>query len=83
MIDDPLEPHPEFEWIGSVGNVSDWEMHRVFNMGMGMVVVVDGTEAPEVVGWAQERVPGTKVVGRVTEGGEVVHTRLNLRYDQY
>ena len=83
VIDDPLEPHPEFEWIGSVGNVSDWEMHRVFNMGMGMVVVADRTVAPEVVEWARERVPGTKVVGRVTEGGEVVHTPLNLRYDQY
>jgi len=31
---------PLFQWLQSVGNVADNEMHRVFNCGIGMVVVV-------------------------------------------
>jgi phosphoribosylformylglycinamidine cyclo-ligase len=30
-----------FQWLQSVGKVADNEMHRVFNCGIGMVVVVD------------------------------------------
>ncbi|GIS48116.1 MAG: hypothetical protein Ct9H90mP21_0230 [Methanobacteriota archaeon] len=36
----PLDPHPEFQWISEIGSVSTLEMHRTFNMGMGMVVAV-------------------------------------------
>jgi phosphoribosylformylglycinamidine cyclo-ligase len=31
---------PVFEWLQQSGNVSDDEMHRVFNCGIGMVLVV-------------------------------------------
>jgi phosphoribosylformylglycinamidine cyclo-ligase len=34
---------PVFDWLQREGNVADAEMHRVFNCGIGMVVVV----APE------------------------------------
>jgi phosphoribosylformylglycinamidine cyclo-ligase len=34
-------PRPEvFQWLQRAGNVADSEMHRVFNCGIGMVVVV-------------------------------------------
>ena len=34
-------PRPEvFQWLQRAGNVADGEMHRVFNCGIGMVVVV-------------------------------------------
>ena len=32
---------PLFQWLQQEGNVADAEMHRVFNCGIGMVVVVD------------------------------------------
>jgi phosphoribosylformylglycinamidine cyclo-ligase len=32
---------PLFQWLQREGNVADAEMHRVFNCGIGMVVVVD------------------------------------------
>lgn len=35
-------------WAQSVGKISDDEMHRVFNCGIGMVVVVDRAHAEEV-----------------------------------
>jgi len=36
---------PLFGWLQEQGNVSDAEMHRVFNCGIGMVVIVSPEEA--------------------------------------
>jgi len=36
---------PIFDWLQRAGNVADAEMHRVFNCGIGMVVVVAAAEA--------------------------------------
>jgi phosphoribosylformylglycinamidine cyclo-ligase len=39
-------PRPEvFQWLQRAGNVAEEEMHRVFNCGIGMVVVVDAADA--------------------------------------
>ena len=39
-------PRPEvFQWLQQAGNVAEDEMHRVFNCGIGMVVVVDAAHA--------------------------------------
>ena len=34
-----------FDWLQRHGNVADAEMHRVFNCGIGMVVVVAAAHA--------------------------------------
>jgi len=36
---------PLFTWLQQQGNVADSEMHRVFNCGIGMVIVVDARHA--------------------------------------
>ena len=36
---------PAFSWLQQLGEVDQDEMHRVFNMGIGMVLVV----RPEIV----------------------------------
>ena len=40
-------PLPVFDWLQSVGHISDDEMHKTFNMGIGMVLAVsaDKTDA--------------------------------------
>lgn len=43
VVDQPPAMPPVFQWLQQLGNVSAAEMHRVFNMGVGMVLVV----APE------------------------------------
>ena len=36
---------PLFDWLQKSGNVEQYEMHRVFNCGIGMVAVVAGEDA--------------------------------------
>jgi len=50
---------PLFQWLQKEGNVADDEMHRVFNCGIGMVVVVaaaDAVRATELLAAAGETV---------------------------
>ena len=50
---------PIFDWLQRAGNVADAEMHRVFNCGIGMVVVVaadDAERAQRLLAAAGERV---------------------------
>ena len=43
-------PRPEiFQWLQRAGNVADSEMHRVFNCGIGMVVVVAAAAAKRAI----------------------------------
>lgn len=54
---------PIFGLIQQRGNVDREEMYRVFNMGIGMVVIC----SPEHVGRITEALPEAKVVGKVTK----------------
>jgi phosphoribosylformylglycinamidine cyclo-ligase len=36
---------PLFQWLQEEGQVADAEMHRVFNCGIGMVVIVEAADA--------------------------------------
>jgi len=38
-----------FEWLQSAGNVADAEMHRTFNCGIGMTLVVPKSEAKAAI----------------------------------
>jgi len=59
---------PIFKWIESLGNVDREEMFRVFNMGIGYVLVVRPRAADEIL----ERLRGLSVpahvIGQVSEG---------------
>ena len=40
---------PVFRWLQETGGVSDHEMRRTFNCGVGLMLVVDGSQAPAVL----------------------------------
>ncbi len=48
------EMPPLFNWLQENGNVADDEMHRVFNCGIGMAVVVAREEAEKAVALLRE-----------------------------
>ena len=44
---DKWQRPPLFQWLQQAGNVADDEMHRVFNCGIGMVVIVAASDAAQ------------------------------------
>jgi phosphoribosylformylglycinamidine cyclo-ligase len=59
-IYDPFEPNAIFTLLQEKGNVTDEEMYKTFNMGMGFAVVIPKSEEQEAV-----RISGGKIVGEV------------------
>jgi phosphoribosylformylglycinamidine cyclo-ligase len=57
---------PLFKFIQKSGNVDDQEMFRVFNMGVGMTIIVEPGLADDVL----NSVPGAFRVGEVVERAE-------------
>ena len=61
-----------FKIIQDVGDVNDQEMFRVFNMGIGMVLIVSGSNVDTVLNDLRHAgEPGT-VIGQVTRGDRIV-----------
>jgi phosphoribosylformylglycinamidine cyclo-ligase len=60
---------PVFDLIAATGRVEEGEMLRVFNMGLGMLLVTPHGSLPQVL----KQTRGSRVVGEIEEGsGEVV-----------
>lgn len=78
VIDDPMEPQAIFKVIQKLGNVSNDEMYRTFNMGMGMAVVVDKRDVDDALDILNKYVEA-KVVGKVREGKGVEIPKLGIK----
>ncbi len=74
-IDDPLPVPPIFELIQDLSDVSDEEMHEVFNMGCGFCVVVAQADDTAAMKRLQAHYPGAKRVGHTIAGERVVNRR--------
>ena len=73
IIDTPLPVPSVFAWLQEKGNVEDKEMYRTFNMGMGMVIIVDKDDAEKSVSILGEH---AKVIGSVRSGKGVSHNAV-------
>ena len=83
-IDNPLPVLPEFRWLAENGSVSNREMHRTFNMGMGMTIVISKEKSSSVEKWLNERLPGTRRVGYVHDKRrEVTHEDSEIVFSHY
>jgi phosphoribosylformylglycinamidine cyclo-ligase len=58
---------PLFGWLQQLGNVSDAEMLRVFNCGIGMVIVVSADQVDAVMAYLREAGETVWCVGEITE----------------
>jgi len=65
-IDDPLPVPPVFRAIQELGDVTDAEMHVVFNMGCGFVAIVPEEAADGAAALLARHHPGSRRIGRVT-----------------
>ncbi|CDF40105.1 phosphoribosylformylglycinamidine cyclo-ligase (phosphoribosyl-aminoimidazole synthetase) (AIR synthase) [Chondrus crispus] len=82
-VDAPLPVLPEFEWLQAAGALSDYEMHRTFNMGMGLCIIVAPHAGAAVCEWLAARLPGSRAVGAVNDSGVVTHAIDSVRFDTY
>jgi len=47
-ITDPLPPQEIFLWMQNIANISNYEMYKTFNMGMGYVIIIPPSEENHV-----------------------------------
>ncbi|GJP30340.1 hypothetical protein CLOM_g752 [Closterium sp. NIES-68] len=62
------EEPPIFKWLRKAGNIAEDEMRRVFNLGIGMVLIVDAEASERIL----ESNPTAVLVGEVVEGEGVI-----------
>lgn len=60
---------PMYKWMQQAGRISEAEMRRTFNCGVGMVIIVD----PSQVNAAKQVDPDLFKVGEVVEGKGVTY----------
>ena len=80
IIEEPFEPQPIFKIIQKLGKVSDYEMYKTFNMGMGMVVIAEKEIADDVVQFLNKSIE-SKIVGIIREGEGIELPKLEIKYD--
>ena len=73
VIDNPLPVPSVFDWLQEKGNIETKEMYRTFNMGMGMIIIVDKADAEKSVSILGEY---AQVVGYVRSGQGVSHKAM-------
>ena len=83
-IDSPLPILPEFHWLAKNGSVNVKEMHRTFNMGMGMTIAVSKDVAESVESWLSEKLLGSRRIGYVHDDGrKVTHADPEIVFEHY
>jgi len=83
-IESPLPIHPEFTWMANIADIDDLEMHRTFNMGMGMVIAVNPENAELITKWLAEKLQGSAIVGHVHDNGhKVTHINPEVYFTHY
>jgi len=68
-----------FDWLQQKGGVSDHEMHRVFNCGIGMAMVVDQASVQTVVSTLQAAGETVFEIGRIVPHQNASTSRVILR----
>ena len=60
---------PVFDWLADSGNVSDEEMYRTFNCGIGTVAIVDPPRAQTALNALRAAEESAQIIGAVRRGG--------------
>ncbi|AHM64492.1 phosphoribosylformylglycinamidine cyclo-ligase [Paenibacillus polymyxa] len=63
---------PIFQLMQEKGEISNKDMFTTFNMGIGMVIVVDAEHAQTALEVLKEQGEAAYVIGKVTEGSSIV-----------
>lgn len=78
-IDNPMEAQPIFKIIQKLGNISNEEMYKTFNMGMGMAIIARKEEVEDILDFLN-RYTEAKIVGKVKKGEGVELPKFKIKY---
>ena len=67
IVDHPFPAHQSMLALQKLGNVEDAEAYKTWNMGVGMIIVVEESQANEVIAIARKHNIPAQVMGEVTE----------------
>jgi len=59
---------PVFKLIQQLGQITEQEMRRVFNLGIGLMLVVEPGEAAEITAFLEKSGEAPRLIGRVVSG---------------
>lgn len=65
---------PVFKAMQELGSVSEAEMYRTFNMGIGLVIILPISEAKKVLGLLNDKISVYKI-GEVVQGNQTVNIK--------
>jgi phosphoribosylformylglycinamidine cyclo-ligase len=69
IIDEASWQLPDvFQWLQENGNVEPAEMHRTFNCGVGMVLIVDAADAEAIISTLNQNNESAWLLGVIAEG---------------
>ncbi|MFP3920814.1 MAG: phosphoribosylformylglycinamidine cyclo-ligase [Dichotomicrobium sp.] len=74
-----LKPQPVFGWLASQGGVSESEMLRTFNCGVGMTVFAAEADADAVIAALRAEGEQPAVIGRLTQRADGAPVRISGR----
>jgi len=75
-LDSMPKPPPIFKLIQELGGVSDREMYRTFNMGVGFCTIAPKSEAEDIVDFCEKMGIKAWIIGRVYEGEVSIKVRV-------
>ncbi|MBD2813398.1 phosphoribosylformylglycinamidine cyclo-ligase [Xenorhabdus sp. Flor] len=58
-----------FKWLQQAGNVSDHEMYRTFNCGVGMIIALPQSQAKQAIEWLNTAGENAWQIGSIAELG--------------
>ena len=72
-IDAASFPKPDiFDFIQNIGEIEDEEMYRVFNMGIGMVIVASKEEADKIISKCRDLNEEIYTIGKIVKGEKTI-----------
>lgn len=67
VIDKLISPQPIFDLIQRLGGITDFEMYRTFNMGIGFCVITPSSEVDDVIDIAEKHGSEACVIGHTVK----------------
>lgn len=78
LLDNMPEPLPIFQLIQKEGNISEREMYRTFNMGIGFCVCAPKSEEDRIAKILANYGFGARIIGRIVENPGVIIGGISL-----